>query len=171
MKRSIILFATMLFFQTLLFSNRENRKVINLIITVDNEIIRFATMRFVIVDTINSKNDTIRAFYFPGHLSIEENDFNRLVENDNVSFYIRVCDAWTERHGSPCRTYHINFYERRLFFTPYTLLHIYTSNTKEFRRRFRDNDLDYTYEIFATGYALTRARKARTPIIRRILGR
>jgi|GEM_PF-2874656 len=185
MKKLIILLVTMLFLQMLLFS--QNRvieftrsrgvdssqfRVINLIMTMDNEILKGVDgAHFVIVDTISNKNDTIRVSYSPGFLRIEKNDFSRIVENDRVIFYFSLCD-WNRWNESECQIYRIN-YRREWFVTSYSLLHIYTSNTREFRKiEGRRSALNYTYEFFSPeGHALLRAQTRRTPIVRRILGR
>jgi hypothetical protein len=156
MKKVIVLFAAMFIFLVSLFSQN---KIIDLIITIDKEIVTaVSNEHFVIVDTIGNKNDTIRVFYFPGHLSIKETDFDNIVKNTNVIFYFSV--GKSRKNKIINEIYHID-YKREWFFTTYSLLHIYNFETKEYKIITRDNDLDkYTYEFYSPeGFVLIRAKR------------
>jgi hypothetical protein len=160
MKRVIVLFAAISLFQVLLFSQN---KVIDLIITIDKEIVEGAYLDFIILDTINNMNDTVRGYYYPGHLSIKEADFDKIIKNQEVVFYFSIGHKMYPKElntGYYHTYYHIKYY-RKWFFTTYSLLHIYTSKTKEYRKWTRDNDSDkYTYEFYCPdGFMLMRARK------------
>ena len=148
MKKKIILLILTFVFQIPLFSQDKH---INLIITIDKEIVKsIGSAYFIIFDSIDNKSDSIRAYYYPGCLSLKENDFNRIIKDKNVIFYFTTVDSY----------YHIK-YQKEWFFTTYSLLHIYNSNTKEYKKMTRDNDSSkYTYEFYSPeGFMLIRAKQ------------
>jgi len=141
-------------------------KIINLIITIDKEIVKDAYTRFVIIDTINNKNDTIRASYYPGRLSIEENDFNRIIKSDNIIFYIGI-GKWIEGYGTVSRDYKINFRREWLFTKYYSLLHIYNQNKKWYKKEDSKKFGSYIYEFYTSeGWVLIPPRPT---FLRRLL--
>jgi len=161
MKRITVLFVAIFLCQV----SFSQKKVINLIITIDREIVENANTYFVIVDTISNKNDTIRADYYPGHLSIEETDFNRIMKNYNVIFYIGK-GKYVEGYGYISRNYEIDF-RRKWFSNAYSLLHIYNQNKKWYKKGDSKKFGVYIYEFYTPeGYVLIQPRPT---FLRRLL--
>jgi hypothetical protein len=156
MKKIIAFIMLMFLFQIALFSQN---KEIDLIITVDKEIVKnIEGAQFVVIDTINNINDTLRVYYYHGHLSIKEIDFNKISKSDNVLFCFSIKKSIDNQIVS--EYYYID-YKREWLFTTYSLLHIYSFKTKEYKKKTRDKMLDkYTYEFYSpNGFVLIRAKK------------
>jgi hypothetical protein len=147
MKRIIVFISVMLLYMQL-----HAQKNINLIISIDREIAvgSITGSKLVAIKEDGSKT-VIAADYYPGNLSISEDDYKLVMDPGIKTVYLSF--NYTEHKKSGAVVYNYELDLKKGWLTHYFyLLYIYNTSKKEFRKLYNPPPgKDYVFEFDSPG--------------------
>jgi hypothetical protein len=156
--RSCILFFLVL--QSFPMIAQKQVKNIDFIICIDEKIAVSSISRFrIIALSKDGSKQIIDADYYPGNLSIYEEDYDKLLEENIKSVFIAF-DFWD---FSEADQHIVNFeieIKRGWMENNYCILYVYNTNKKKYRKMFcTEEGKNYALEIEYPGGSVKKIRK------------
>ncbi|MCD4793939.1 MAG: hypothetical protein K8R54_11935 [Bacteroidales bacterium] len=143
---------------SLIVSGQENQENINLIITINDELVISGIQRSkVFINTINNEKDTISCQYNPGKFIVFDN--NKLKSDTTQRITLSMWYQKMQKENSSFYYYEIEL-EKSWFEQSFIILRIYNLDKRKFRKKYYPlKGKKYTYEIDLPSNSITRIRK------------
>ncbi len=139
---------------------QDQRRNVNFVISIDGQIVVGSMIGFKIIAL--SENDTreiIEADYAPGNLSLEQSDYDKLL-NENIKT-ILLAFEYTENCKNQKQTYSYEIDIRKGWLKHYYyVLHIYNTDKKRYKNVYDPLEgKTYTFEFDYPGGSMIRVKK------------
>ncbi|ANH81954.1 hypothetical protein A8C56_14135 [Niabella ginsenosidivorans] len=132
------------------------QKNIDLIISIDEKIVSSISGLNFIAVTLNGE-ERIQADYYPGHLSLSDSDYNKLL--DTVTRTVYISFDYTEQQNTKQHLYHYQIDLKKGWLKHYYyILSIYNMTKRKYRDMF-STAMPYVYEFEYPGGATKLVRK------------
>jgi len=126
---------------------------LNLIIVVDENIVVAGISNVQIQGTINNKNETIELSYYPGSLSVNDNNFSKLFTETAKPLLLKFDFSEYHRERKITYSYQVEI-KKEWFKEKFFILKIYNLIKEKYKKKFNavDKNKDYVYEIDSPSY-------------------
>lgn len=152
-----LIYTTLMMFCCMRLNAQTN---INLIITIDNEVVigSISGMKLMAIEE-DGRKEVMKADYYPGNLSISEEDYQRL-NNPHIKTVYLVFN-YTESQAGNVKIYSYDIDMKKAWLKNYFhIVHIYNTSKKRFKRLFNPPPgKDYVYEFDYPGGSTRLVRK------------
>lgn len=152
--KKISLFVLLSFITVLKSYSQADKKNLDFIIVVDDDITVGSIASLQIKVLTGGKQDIVNASYYPGNLSLSEVDYSRLMSDSTTAIYLKFALYEYARQDQNTFSYEIEL--KKAWLKDYfNILRIYDLDKRKYRRRFvsRGVGRNYVYELQSPSHA------------------